>query len=382
MGTSVAAPSGRPKRLLSIDGGGLLGLIPAEALIEVEKQLDDITERPAPLCDRFDLIGGTSTGAILAAGLSLGLKAAQLRDFYLKFGKEIFTKCFFLTRIWHSYPSEPLVNHLKDVFGADTTLGSELLRTNVLIVTKNATQGTTWFFNNNKKGKYYSVNSKLPLWQIVRASTSAPTYFPPQPITIPDAAGKPQDYEFVDGGVSTYNNPSLQLFLEATDPAYGFGWPAGPDKLLLLSLGTGFNTVSIPPGGAAHFNVLDWARYTIKELMGDSNLQQNILMHMIGAKPTGAISPASAVASVPGNPNAGSLDAISAVADKLLTYQRITIGLTRERLDNLGLRDIDPIKVREMDAADQILNMQRVGQAVAKEQVRMAPLKQFFAQTL
>jgi len=116
--------------------------------------------------------------------------------------------------------------------------------------------------------------------------------------------------------------------------------------------------------------------------MGDSNLQQNILMHMIGAKPTGAISPASAVASVPGNPNAGSLDAISAVADKLLTYQRITIGLTRERLDNLGLRDIDPIKVREMDAADQILNMQRVGQAVAKEQVRMAPLKQFFAQTL
>jgi len=377
MSTSVVSPN-RPKRLLSIDGGGLLGLIPAEALIEVEKQLDAITGRPAPLCERFDLIGGTSTGAILAAGISLGLRAEQLRDFYLKFGKEIFTKSFFVVRLWHSYPSGPLEKHLKDVFGADTTLGSDQLRTNVLIVAKNATQGTTWFFTNNRKGKYYPANSKLPLWQVVRASTAAPTYFPPQPITISDAAGTPQHYEFVDGGVSTYNNPSLQLFLEATDPAYQFGWPAGPDKLLLLSLGTGFNTVTVPSGGASRFTVLDWARYTIKELMGDANLQQNVLMHLIGAKPAGAASPAAAAGSAPDAPSPSSLDAMSAAAAKLLTYQRITVGLTRERLDGYGLKDIDPFKVREMDAAGQIANMQRVGQAVAKEQVRMESLKSFF----
>jgi hypothetical protein len=65
-------------------------------------------------------------------------------------------------------------------------------------------------------------------------------------------------------------------------------------------------------------------------------------------------------------------------AAKLVTYQRITIGLTRTRLDNLGLRDVDPFRVREMDAADQILNMQRVGAAVAREQVRMEALKRFF----
>jgi hypothetical protein len=378
MGSTLATPADRPKRLLSIDGGGLLGLIPAEALVEVERQLDAIAGQPAPLCDRFDLIGGTSTGAILAAGLALGLKADQLRDFYLKFGKDIFTKCFFMTRIWHSYPSEPLEKHLKDVFGADTTLGSDRLHTNILIVSKNATQGTTWFFTNNKKGKYYPVNSKLPLWQVVRSSTAAPTYFPPQPISIPDASGNAQNYEFVDGGVSTYNNPSLQLFLEATDPAYQFGWPTGPDKLLLLSLGTGFNTVTIPPGAAAHFNVLDWARYTIKELMGDANLQQNVLMHLIGAKPIGAASPAAAVGSAPDAPNVSALDAMSVATAKLLTYQRITIGLTRERLDGLGLKDIDPYRVREMDAADQITNMQRVGQAVAKEQVKMEVLKKFF----
>jgi hypothetical protein len=65
-------------------------------------------------------------------------------------------------------------------------------------------------------------------------------------------------------------------------------------------------------------------------------------------------------------------------ASKLLTYQRITVSLTRSRLSGLGLGDIDPERVRQMDAADQIGNLQRIGAAVAKEQVRMELLKQFF----
>jgi hypothetical protein len=63
---------------------------------------------------------------------------------------------------------------------------------------------------------------------------------------------------------------------------------------------------------------------------------------------------------------------------KAFTYQRATVSLTRERLDGLGLRDIDPLKVGAMDAADQIGNFQRIGQALAKEQVKMGLLKQFF----
>ena len=373
----------RPKRLLSIDGGGLAGLIPAEALIEIERQLDGITGRPAPLCERFDLIGGTSTGAILSAGLSLGLQAAELRDFYLKFGREIFTKVFLIKRFWHSYSSEALEKRLKEVFGEDTTLGSAKLRTHVLIVAKNATQGTTWFFTNNREGKYSAANSNLPLWQIVRASSAAPTYFPPQRISIPDATGQLQDYEFIDGGVSSYNNPSLQLFLEATDPKYHFGWPTGPDKLLLVSLGTGFNAVTVASGRAAGSNLLDWARYLIREMMAEANLEQNLLMHLLGQPPRGGTSqPAAEMAAArsAGHPVADAFDFMGAVpgATKALTYQRVTISLTRERLDGLNLRDIDPEKVGEMDAADQIGNLQRVGQAVAREQIRMDRLKQFF----
>src|ERR1035441_3140783 len=154
MSSVSSNPATRPMRLLSIDGGGLKGLIPAEALIAIESQLDALTGKSLPLSDRFDLIGGTSTGAILAVGIALGLRAAELRDFYLKFGKDIFTKVFLPERFWHSYPSGPLEQHLKQRFGESTTLGSDKLRTNIIIVSKNVTLGQTWFFTNNPKGKY------------------------------------------------------------------------------------------------------------------------------------------------------------------------------------------------------------------------------------
>jgi len=383
METNTPNSATRPMRLLSIDGGGLKGLIPAEALIAIETQLDALTGRSLPLSDRFDLIGGTSTGAILAVGLALGLKAADLRDFYLKFGKQIFTKVFWPLRFWHSYPSGPLEQHLKDVFGQDATLGSEKLRTNIVIVSKNVTLGTTWFFTNNPKGKYFANNRGLPLWQIVRASSAAPTYFPPRTISVPDDAGRPQDYEFIDGGVSSYNNPSMQVFLEATDPQYQFGWPTGTSKLLLMSLGTGFDVATIPAGKASCYNLLDWARYAIKELMNDANLQQNVLMHLLGQPPAGKAPTPTAEANAAratGVPASDALDFMSLGwgAYKALTYQRITVSLTRERLDGLNLSDIDPAKVGEMDAVDQIGNFQRIGQAVAMEQVRMDLLKQFF----
>ena len=383
MSTNSIAPT-RPRRLLSIDGGGLCGLIPAQALIAIEQQLDQLTGDPQPLCNRFDLIGGTSTGAILAAGLALGMKAADLRDFYLQFGSDIFKKVFLPEQFWHKYPSAPIEQHLQDKFGAATTLGDPRLRTMVLLVAKNATLGNDWFFINNPKSKFFANNATIPLWHIVRASSAAPTYFPPHAFAIPDDSGAAQTYEFIDGGVSSYNNPSLQVFLEATIPEYGIGWPMGVDNLLLISLGTGFCPVTIEQGKAAHYNLLDWAQYVLKELMNEANLQQNVLMHLIGERPTqspsGIAEAAESGASSPGTPSADVLARVSdsLASSKLVTYQRITVELTRQRLDQLNLPDIDPVKVREMDAVDQIPNMQRVGEAVANEQVHMERLLRFF----
>ena len=377
-----AVPNLRPRRLLSIDGGGLCGLIPAETLMQIEQQLDQLTGKPEPLCNRFDLIGGTSTGAILAAGLALGMQAKDLRDFYVKLGADIFDKVFLPEQFWHMYPSGPIEKHLKEILGEATTLGDARLRTLVLLVAKNATLGNDWFFTNHPKNKFFASNAKVPLWDIVRASSAAPTYFPPHAFAVPDVTGVPHTYEFIDGGVSSYNNPSLQVFLEATVPEYGIGWPMGTDNLLLISLGTGFCPVTIPQGKAVHYNLLDWAQYVLKELMNEANLQQNVLMGLIGDRPVqpSAAALAAAAPALAGTPNSSALAQVSASlgTKKLVTYQRITIGLTRERLDQLKLPDVDPDKVREMDAVDQIANMQRVGEAVAAEQVHMDRLMSFF----
>jgi hypothetical protein len=334
------------------------------------------------LCERFDLIGGTSTGAILAAGLALGKSAEELADFYVQLGPKIFDPSFILTRFWHKYPSGPIEKCLQEKFGANIRLGGLELKTKILLITKNATLGNNWLFTNNPGNKYFGANRDLFLWEIVRASSAAPTYFPPHTIQIPDGKGGSNRYEFIDGGVSSYNNPSLQVFLEATQPEHNLNWPTGTDKLLLISLGTGFDSVGVPEGEAAHYELLDWAHYMIRELMNEANLQQNVLMHLIGERvplPTGAPEPALAAAP-PGTPDLDDLNHITGILDgtKLLTYQRITVEFSENRLAQLGLADINPSKVREMDAADQIDNMRRVGQAVAKEQVHMERLKSFF----
>ena len=79
-------------------------------------------------------------------------------------------------------------------------------------------------------------NLRLPLWQLVRASTAAPTYFPPEVIDV----GEPR-FTFVDGGITPYNNPALQLYLMATVPEYKLAWPVGEENLLVVSIGTGIS---------------------------------------------------------------------------------------------------------------------------------------------
>jgi uncharacterized protein len=121
---------------------------------------------------------------------------------------------------------------LKSVFGANTQLGSESVETLLLLVMRNATTDSAWPISNNPFARFNSElagNLKFPLWQLVRASTAAPTFFPPEDIVIDG-----QDFLFVDGGITMYNNPAFQMFLMATvdrywvnAPASMRGWPVG-----------------------------------------------------------------------------------------------------------------------------------------------------------
>jgi len=104
-------------------------------------------------------------------------------------------------------------------------------------------------FPNNPKARSNDPNSpecnlRIPLWQLVRASTAAPTFFFPEKLTLAD-----QRHVFVDGAVTPFGNPSFLMFLTATLPCYGLEWPAGEDQILMVSVGTGRTRVRMdcPP---------------------------------------------------------------------------------------------------------------------------------------
>ena len=88
-------------------------------------------------------------------------------------------------------------------------------------------------------GKYAAQDGALRLTQVVRASTAAPTYFAPEAIAIHARDGSVVDGAFVDGGVTPFNDPALQLLMLAALQGYGFRWPTGKDRLLIISVGTG-----------------------------------------------------------------------------------------------------------------------------------------------
>lgn len=119
-----------PKRLLALDGGGIRGLISIELLAEIERTLGErLGAGPGfVLADYFDYIGGTSTGGIIAALLALGLPVGQVRDFYVKQGRDMFRRPFAPWRFFRSlYRESNLSAVLQRIFGPATTLGSDRL---------------------------------------------------------------------------------------------------------------------------------------------------------------------------------------------------------------------------------------------------------------
>src|SRR6266849_213677 len=227
--------SERPRRMLALDGGGIRGLLTLGILQQIE------TLVAAKLCEYFDYIAGTSTGAIIAAGLATGMTTAQLIEFYKNSGKQMFEKAWLLERIKYFYTADPLKAQLQGVFGRDTNLFPDNLRCLLLVVTKNLTTDSPWPVSTNPDAKYNDparkdCNLKIPLWQLVRASTAAPVYFPPE-ILQWDPADKSKTFVFADGGVTPHNNPAFLLYRMATEPAYRLNWKTGEKNLLIVFRG-------------------------------------------------------------------------------------------------------------------------------------------------
>jgi hypothetical protein len=354
----IARPG--PKRLLALDGGGIRGLISVELLAEIERRLRDRLGRGPDfvLSDYFDYIGGTSTGAIIAALLCLGLPVDRVRAFYVEHGREMFRLPIAPWRFFRSmYRESNLAVALRGVFGAETTLGSERLRTLLLLVMRNADTDSPWPLSNNPAAKYNerrggSCNLDLPLWQLLRASSAAPVYFPPQTLRMGRA-----EFRFVDGGMTSYNNPAFLLFLMATLPPYRLCWPAGEDRLLLISVGTG----ATPRPGAAR-NVLSAITSVLMDPRYAALVEQDLLCRVFGR----------CIAGEPIDSEVGDLRDAAWPFPKQFTYARYNAELSRRGLDALGLPGVLPKQVRRMDTVRYIEDLMRVGREVAARSVSAA----------
>jgi hypothetical protein len=240
-------PNRGPKRILALDGGGVRGMLTLQFLQALETLVTARFGERTRLCDYFDLIGGTSTGSIIAAGLACGMTVGALQDLYRNIGASVFQEGRFgkllpvslQGKLAPKFPSEPLQAELDRELGADTTLDSDKVLTGLMIMTKRLDTGSPWPLNNGGRGKFAAQDGALRLTQIVRASTAAPTYFAPEEIAIHARDGTVVDGAFVDGGVTPFNDPALHLLMLATLQGYGFCWPTGKNKLLIVSVGTG-----------------------------------------------------------------------------------------------------------------------------------------------
>jgi predicted acylesterase/phospholipase RssA len=361
---------GGPKRILALDGGGLRGILTLGILQRVEEELrrrhgNDGAFR---LCHYFDLIAGTSTGAIIAAMLAIGASVDEIAKKYFVLGSRVFKRSLLRQGLLRArYDDGRLIDELQAVFGAETTLGSERLLTGLMVVIKRLDSGSPWPVSNNPNGKYFRSrpggtigNGDYKLWQAVRASTAAPDYFDPERITIAQLPNHPPIYgDFVDGGVSPFNNPALQAFMYATLGGYRINWPAGEDNILLVSVGTGAGDPSVRRSevAAAH------AFRSLLSLMEDIAAFQEVMLQWMSASPT-----ARRIDS-----ELDTLEGDLAGGKPLLSYVRYDVDLRPAAIQDLLGEEAKTMAVENLSAMDAPENMQalhRLGVVAGERKVK------------
>lgn len=275
------------KRILTLDGGGIRGVFTLQILARIEEIFrEERNKKDLVLADIFDLVAGTSTGAIIGTFISWGLPVREIEKLYIEQSPKMFAAESW-SRLWKSkYKSQAIANFFRERFIEDDSspalLGTRKLKTLLLIVMRNGSTGGSWPVTNNPDAIFNDVshpdcNLKFPLWQLLRASTAAPTFFPPEEIKI---AG--ETHLFMDGGMTPYNNPALIAALMTTLPRYNIKWPARREELHLISVGTGLSRARMPGKAASDVNLLEHIKYIAPALIGSVAWEQDFLCRVLG----------------------------------------------------------------------------------------------------
>lgn len=271
-----------PVKVLSVDGGGIRGIIPAVVLAEIER----LTKRPA--CELFDLIAGTSAGGMIALGLTVPdeseagrprWSAQQLVSMFEEEGPKIFHRSLLRTittadgLLVEKYAATGLEEAF-ELYMKDARLPQAL--TDVLITSYDIQRHEPFFFKSFAPRAHTGTTgpregvprgmgmppqpADYPMKVVARATSAAPTYFEPEDVRAsPPPPGGPSDYVLVDGGTFA-NNPAMCAYAEVARNKPG-------SEVLIVSLGTGRLTESISYKQARDWGLVQWAHPLLDVMM-------------------------------------------------------------------------------------------------------------------
>lgn len=249
------------RHMLTIDGGGVRGIIPAVLLASLERATGRLTR------ETFDFVAGTSTGAVLAAGIAAGIPAAQLVELYARRSPEIFRSIPLLSGIrrlltgtmYETAMLHALVRDELDQGAREWTLNDAPI--DLLITAKRLVDGMPWYFVRDSPANSCRAGG-FRLADAVTASAAAPTYF--------KAWSVAPIGELIDGGIGVAGNPVYQACVEAFDYTHAYE----PAETLVVSLGTGKLLRRDRPGW-----LWPWLGWLLAELLRSPAEQQTELVH-------------------------------------------------------------------------------------------------------
>lgn len=266
----------KARRILSLDGGGIRGLVTSLWLRAAE---DALARAGKPgLRNNFDLIAGTSSGALIACGMAVGLGPDKIMGLFRDQRDRIFPGL--AERLWSRagrvftqgpsaprYSGQGLDEVLQEIFGK-TTLGQ--LDAKVMITSYDTISRTPIVFKS-----FEPRHQDLLVWEVCRATASAPTYFPAHGMGVDG-----RERSLIDGGVVA-NNPTALAIAEALRRDSGVSQCS---ELLVLSVGSGARNRPISLKSAREWGALEWAVPIIDVLFdGNSDSVDYIARQLVGA---------------------------------------------------------------------------------------------------
>jgi predicted acylesterase/phospholipase RssA len=233
-------------RILSIDGGGIRGVIPSTIIAEWEKSL-------GPIANHFHMLSGTSTGGILACALAQGISADKLCGFYRTKGPSIFQSQFGALGgvAGELYDATNLVSAVKSVLkGKLSQVEKDLLITSYNIEARQPHFFKSWKARGYELGaNETSQQNNFQITDVARCTSAAPTFF--SPALVKNEAGR--SFPLIDGGVFA-NNPAMCAYVAARRL-----YPKATEYVV-VSLGTGSLVKPVKYSDATSFGLAGWLR--------------------------------------------------------------------------------------------------------------------------